>query len=211
MRCNLYAPQSLAVPSPGTASVPASFPTSSLQLQLSPRSPQVPQGEAFQGLISLDHIYRFPQIGGVSLSTFLFYPWPHPSLQVLPFHSLLLFCLPFARPKELIPDFTCCILTRFTLLSRSRPTLLLARHLLHAPPPDHAHQNTPPPAPPPPHLQLALEDLCSVKPLATAPQLFLQAWQAARPLPQCLCLLAVELCALGLSGQRLGLGHMVWN
>lgn len=50
-----------------------------------------------------------------------------------------------------------------------------------------------------------------MKPLATAPQLFLQAWKAAGPLPQYLCLLAVELCALGLSGQRLGLGHMVWN
>lgn len=61
-------------------------------------------------------------LGGVSLPTSLFYPWPHQSLQDPPFHSLLLTfftSLTSAHPKELVPDSTCCILTRFTQLLRS--------------------------------------------------------------------------------------------
>lgn len=77
------------------------------------------QGEAFQGHIPLDHTRWYPLLSGISLLISLFYRWPHPSLQDLPFHSLLLFSLPSAHPKELVLDSTCCILTYFTLLSWS--------------------------------------------------------------------------------------------
>lgn len=100
---------------------PYFFPPTAAFSNISPGTPPFctpPQGEAFQGHIPLDHTHGYPLLGGIPLLTSLFYPWPHPSLQALSFHSLF-FSLPSAHPKGLVPDSTCCILTHFTLLSRS--------------------------------------------------------------------------------------------
>lgn len=217
---NPYALQHLAVPDsfyrdslrPCLLFLP--LPSICSSLQSLPRYPsqapdppsRTPSRTSFQGHIPPEHTYQYPFLLG-SHSRLLSSPCS-PILQNLPFHSLL-----FSHPKGFVSDSNCLILTHFSLLSRSpqqKLDPLLPWPVSSCTPRlQTTTQRAPPTAPPPPHLQLALEDFGCLQPLTTAPQLLLQAWQAAGPLAQCLCLLAVELGAFGLAGQCLGLIQMV--